>query len=186
MIKNLWIRFLLLTNGLVLVAAAMLWPIFALFVERIDGNLLDASIARAIFGFVAGCVVLISGRRADRYAHKEYIVALWYVLMWVWFLLYLWAWAVWHIFLIQVLIGLGEAIYSPPFDALYSLNLSEDHEWEERWMWEAMQYIVWSVGALVGWLLVTYVWFNALFICMAALCFVSAGVCVVQGKNYLK
>lgn len=46
------IKILLFTDGLVLVAAAMLAPIYAIFVEKIGGDLLDASLAGAIYIFL--------------------------------------------------------------------------------------------------------------------------------------
>ena len=42
---NKAIRLLLLTNGFILLAGAMLGPIYALFVERVGGDLLHASLA---------------------------------------------------------------------------------------------------------------------------------------------
>ena len=50
---NKAIRVLLITNGIVLVAGAMLGPIYALFVKDIGGTLLDASFAGALFALSA-------------------------------------------------------------------------------------------------------------------------------------
>ena len=46
----------------VMVAGAMLGPIYALFVKNIGGNLLDASCAAAVFFLTGGIVMLISGK----------------------------------------------------------------------------------------------------------------------------
>ena len=61
---NKAIRILLTTNSFILIASAMLAPIYALFVEEIGSDLLDASYAFAVFAFVAGITTLISGKYA--------------------------------------------------------------------------------------------------------------------------
>ena len=50
---NRALRILLSTNGMILLAGAMLGPIYALFVDKIGGDLMDASIAGGIFALVA-------------------------------------------------------------------------------------------------------------------------------------
>jgi len=71
---NRALRILLVTNGLIIFAAAMLGPIYALFVEEIGGDLMDVSIASAIFYLVAGVVCIISGNYSDRIKENELIV----------------------------------------------------------------------------------------------------------------
>jgi len=56
---NKALRILLVTNALILLAAAMLGPIYALFVKEIGGDLMDASIAGFIFAISAGLVTLL-------------------------------------------------------------------------------------------------------------------------------
>jgi len=68
---NKALRILLITDGLVLIAGAMLGPIYTLFVEKIGGNLLDASLSGGIFAFGAGITTLIAGKFADKFKEKE-------------------------------------------------------------------------------------------------------------------
>lgn len=84
---------------------------------------MDASLAGSIFAVVAGTVTLISGRYSDTIKESELIIALGYCIIGLGFFLYTIADSVWFLFGVQALIGLGEAIYSPTFDALYSKYL---------------------------------------------------------------
>ena len=103
---NQALRLLLITNGLVLLAAAMLGPIYALFVEEIGGDLLEASLTGGIFALAAGITTLIAGRYTDKLKeNNSLIVSLGYTVMGIGFFffffhflfylfcsLFLWSW----------------------------------------------------------------------------------------------
>ncbi len=114
---------MLSTNAMILMASAMLGPIYALFVERVGGDLMDASIAVGIFAFVAGLTTFVSGKYSDKIKENELIIVLGYIIMGTGFLLYFWVSSVVFLFIVQAIIGLGEAIYLPAFDAIYSKHL---------------------------------------------------------------
>ena len=171
---NKALRILLSTNAMILMAGAMLGPIYALFVEKIGGDLMDASIAGSIFALVAGLTTLISGKYSDKVKENELIVVLGYSIMGLGFLSYFFVNSVILLFMVQVIIGIGEAIYSPAFDAVYSKHL-DGHKSGLQWgAWESMNYFTTALGALIGGLLVTIFSFQILFIIMGLLCFSSA------------
>ena len=171
---NQAIRILLATNGLVRVAGAMLGPIYALFVSDIGGSLLDASYAFAIFALAAGITTLISGKYSDKITENEYVVILGYIMMAVGFLGYLFVDSMGTLLVVQIIIGIAEAIYFPAYDALYSKHLDKDKFAREWGAWEAMNYFAITLGAVIGGVLVTLFGFDIIFILMSLLCFVSA------------
>ncbi len=171
---NKAIKILLVTNSMVLMAGAMLGPIYALFVKDVGGDLLDASIAGAIFAFFAGITTLISGRYSDKIKENELIIVLGYVIMGIGFLLYIGVHSIYYLFFVQALIGIGEAVYSPAFDAVYSKHLDKKKEGIQWGAWESMYYFTAAIGAFVGGILVTLLGFNFLFVVMSLLCFSSA------------
>ena len=63
-------KILLWTNWLILTAVAMLAPIYAIFVDKIWWNLMDASIAGWIFALSAGITSLISWKITDNLKKK--------------------------------------------------------------------------------------------------------------------
>ena len=159
---------------MILMAAAMLGPIYALFVEKVGGDLMDASIAGAIFAFVAGLTTLVSGKYSDKIKENELIIVLGYAIMGVGFLLYFWVTSVVFLFIVQAIIGLGEAIYAPAFDAVFSKHI-DGHKSGTQWgAWEASNYFTTAIGAIVGGGLVTLFGFKTIFVIMAMLCFSSA------------
>ena len=168
------LRILLSTNALILMAGAMLFPIYAIFVKKVGGDLMDASIAGGIFALVAGLTTLLSGKYSDKVKENELIVVVGYAIMGVGFCLYFWVNSVIFLFFAQAVIGLGEAIYSPAFDAVYSKHL-DHHKSGTQWSaWESMNYFTTALSAVLGGGVVTLFGFKTLFILMALLCFSSA------------
>jgi DHA1 family multidrug resistance protein-like MFS transporter len=171
---NKALRILLITNGLVMVAGAMLGPIYALFVKEIGGNLLDASLTGAFFALGAGITTLIAGKIADKSKRDERIVAIGYAIMGIGFLLYMFVNSIWFLFGVQLLVGFAEAFYSPAFDSLYTRHTTRSKVGREWSVWEASHYFSITIGSVIGGLIVTYFGFNTIFTIMAVLCFISA------------
>lgn len=173
-IFNKPIRILLWTNSFILVAGAMLGPIYALFVEKIGGDLLDASYAFGAFALAAGITTLISGKYSDKHKEPELIVVLGYLIIGLGYIGFLLVDNIWSLFVVQIIIGLGGAIYAPAFDAIYSQHL-DGHKTGREWgAWEAINYFSSAIGAVSGGLIAALLGFNFLFIAMAILCFASA------------
>lgn len=173
-IFNKALKILLVTNGLILIAGAMIGPIYALFVEQIGGDLLDASVAGGLFALTAGIVSLLFGRLSDEIRHSDFVLIFGYCLIGLGFLLYLFVDSVLFLFAVQILIGIGEAIYAPAFDKLYSINLINGKGGAEWGVYESLDYFTTASGALIGGFIATKFGFNAIFIMMAALCYISA------------
>jgi MFS family permease len=172
---NKAIKILIVTNGLVLIAGAMLGPIYALFVEKIGGSLLQASYAYGIYAITAAIANLISGKYIDKIKKDDIamVVVIGYTIMGFAFFGYIFVNSIWTLFLVQAIIGIGEAIYSPAFDTLYSEHLDKSEFGEEWGALEAIKYLTLAIGAIIGGLLVTSFGFNAIFVLMGLLCLVS-------------
>ncbi|MFZ6036167.1 MAG: MFS transporter [Patescibacteria group bacterium] len=179
------LNILLVTNGLVLIAGAMLGPIYALFVKDVGGDLLDASLAGAVFAASAGVTAYVSGRFADRMKRGEFVIVAGYLMMGVGYLVLTQASSIGHLLFAQVVIGIGEAVYSPAFDGVYSRHLTKHAQGSEWGRWEMMNYFTIAGGALVGGIIVTLTSFDTIFVVMALLCIGSASYIVSLRKHIL-
>jgi DHA1 family tetracycline resistance protein-like MFS transporter len=139
-IRNPALRVLLMSDALILIAVAMVTPIYAVFVSNVGGDILDAGLTAAGLGFLLFTTVN----------------------------------NVWYLAGIQVAIGLVRALADPAFDALYSTHLDRNQEAAEWGTWEALAYAAGGVGAIMGGIIVHFSSFDALFVVMAALCFISS------------
>lgn len=171
---NRALRILLSTNAMILLAVTMFGPISAIFVEKIGGDLMDASLAGGIFALAAGLTALVSGKYSDRFKENELIVVVGYAIMGVGFMLYMSVDSVISLFIVQIIVGLGQAIYSPAFDAVYSKHLNQSRSGSQWGAWESVNYFTTAAGAIIGGGVVTFLGFRMLFLIMAILCFGSA------------
>lgn len=177
---------MLLNDTLVLIASAMIVPIYAVYVDKIGGDILDAGLAAGIFAIVAGFAVLVTGRISDKSKHKARILASGYLLSAVGFLLYIFVNSIWQLLAVQVLVGLAQAIIAPVFDALYTEHIGSKKRASSRWsMWESAYYFAVAIGAAGGAAIVKLFSFDALFLVMAAMCLCSGLFVLSRSKRIL-
>lgn len=179
------LKILLWTNGLILLSGAMLAPIYALFVEDIGGSILDAGFASSVFACVAGITTLVSGKYADKIRENELIIVLGYTLVGVGFFLLSQVTTMYHLLLVQALIGFGEAVYSPAFDAVYTQHIEKASSGVSWGLWESMNYFVSAIGALIGGVVAFQYGFTMLFSVMAGVSLISAFYIVFLPRNIL-
>jgi len=171
---NRAVKLLLLTNSLVLLAGAMLAPIYALFVTEIGGSLFHAGLAGGVFATSAAITTFAAGLAADRVRQSELIVVIGYGLMAIGFLIYTTVDTLAGLMAVQALIGAAEAIYSPAFNALFSKHITERKAGRMWGAWELANYSSIAIGAVLGGTIATVFGFQVVFVIMAILSIISA------------
>ncbi|MBU0731756.1 MFS transporter [Patescibacteria group bacterium] len=177
------LKVILGTNALVILAGALLTPIWAIYVEGIGGDILTAGFAYAIFLIVAGVVIVVFGKLEDKIKRKDLVVVVSYAIMGVGFFCYLLVKSPWQLFIVQAIIGLGEAIYIPALNALYDRFIEEKKAASQWGSWDGMIYIVAGVAAISGAVIADYLGFSMLFIAMGCFCLLSALGMLILPKN---
>ena len=155
---------------ILLVAAAfstfvhsMLGPIYAIFVEKIKGGILEASYSIAIFSFSAGILIYIISKWEDKIKFKEKLLPIGYLLNSVGFFSYMFVSKPVHLYIVEAIFGFGIAVLSPLYDGLYSKNMDKDKYVSQWGAWESMSYVISAFAALIGGFLVSYFGFEVLF-----------------------
>lgn len=167
-------QFLLITNGLIFFAEAMLGPIYALFIADVGGSIINAGIAGGVFALVAGTLTLFVGKASDYSGSRRLFVGVGYAVIGIGFALYTIVDSFAALLVVEAVIGAGQAIYAPPFSALYSQHLDFRHPARQWGVWEAMTYYTTALGSVVGAYIASRYGFDALFVLMSFLAFVSA------------
>ncbi len=160
------LKLLLAADFFALLGMGMITPIYAIFVEQIGGDILDASGAWAIYAFVSGILMYIIGKWEDRRKHYARMLLAGYLLRSLAFLSYFFVQNTIQLFGVQIILGLSLAVTTPSYDALYSKNLGKGRYATEWALWESMNMIVAAIAALIGGVIAGYFGFKTLFAIM--------------------
>lgn len=180
------LRVLLVSDTLVLISGAMIVPIYAIYVDKIGGDILDAGIAAGVFALVAGIAVLVAGKWGDHHGHLSRIVGTGYILNAIGFLLYMLISNIWQLVAVQALVGLSQACIAPAFDALFTKHIGSEKKASSRWsIWEASYYFAIAIGSGLGALIVKLANFDTLFVIMSLMCFASGIYVLTRPKRLL-
>ncbi|MBI4894812.1 MAG: MFS transporter [Candidatus Aenigmarchaeota archaeon] len=156
--------------------AGMIGPIYAIFAQKIGGDIFVASSAIAVYTLVIGVLILLFGRIEDRLDKKKVFIVGRAINV-VGIAGYLFVSTPMDLFLVQGILGVAIAMMNPTFEALYSRGLRKGHEAFEWSVWEGSINIMLSVAAITGGFVAAVFGFQALFLLMTAMAvmgFVSA------------
>ena len=148
-------------------------PIYAVFVQKIGGSILDASGAVATFFIVMGLAEIAIFRKKFSHRYRLHLMVGGWVIWLLGIATYLVIRSVPILFLAQILTALGNAIADPAFDAELAERTDQGIQEYEWGAFEASKDIFQGVAALVGGLVVFAFGFHVLVFCMVGSATVS-------------
>jgi MFS family permease len=144
----------------------MLGPLFAVFAQRVGGNILDITWAWAAYLAVTGVLTIWVGKISGKKIAPEKLLMAGYIVNALFTFGYLLVSAPWHLLLVQIGLGLAVALSVPTWSALYS-DSGGNHEASYLWSLPTGQYyLVTAAAVILGGLIVNYFSFTALFLTM--------------------
>ena len=168
------IRFLIVSDVLIVGAAAMLAPLFALFVEDfiVGGDAMVISIAMAIYLFsrsilqipIATLIDKIKGEKDDYFP-----MVFFSTVAAVSILTYLIIDQPWQLFLVQLLLGISTAATYPSYMAIFTRHIDKHKEGTEWGIYYTFTDLGSAVLAMIGGFIVTTFGFSALIVSVAAI-----------------
>jgi MFS family permease len=161
-------RILLWGSNLWLFADGMLGPLFAVFSQKVGGNVLDISWAWAVYIGVTGVFVIIVGSVSDRVSKEKLLVA-GYALTAVFTFCYLLVSKPIHLLLVQAGLGLALGLSNPTWFALYDLHTHPEHKGFFWGLEDGMGKMITALSILIGGVIVRYGSFRMLFIIMGTI-----------------
>jgi MFS family permease len=165
-------KILLTVDGVWAFGSGLFLPIFAVFAERVGGDILDAGIAAALFLLVTSTMQLPLGILVDRLKEKWFI-AFGYFLTAPVFLGYAFVQNKWELFALQIILGVAIAVADVSWDSMYDRH-TEDTITGRSWArYHSIVGYATALGIIIGSSIVHFYGFDAVFIIGSILAFTS-------------
>lgn len=178
-------KLLLSAYGVSMFSEWVLLPIYAVFVQKIGGDILDASWAMAIFLISQWAFTILIQRLKWTYKHHVVMMIIWWAIRLTGIALYLAVASTGMLFVTQILVALGNAIADPIFDKeLADHTDKNNNKLFERGLWEGMQDITNWLAAIIWWLIAVFFWFQWLIGFMILTGTVSLVIILIYVKKY--
>lgn len=144
----------------------LLGPLFAVFAQKIGGDLLEITWAWALYLLIAGVVKILVGKLSDGPVQKERLMVLGYALNALFTFSYLFVRTPNQLFLVQIGLGLAVALATPTWEALYALHQNKKKAGITWGLASGEANIAGAVAIMIGGYLVEQYSFSVLFLLM--------------------
>lgn len=181
------IRSLLLGGNIWYFGEGLLGPLFAVFTQRVGGDILEISWAWAIYLIVFGVLTIVFGKISDKYS-KEKIMLMGYGLNALVTFAYIFVSSPIHLFIVQAGLGVAAALATPTWDALYDKYSGDGSSDGTLWgIADGLPKIATGIAVVIGGLIVTKASFTILFVMMGIIQVIATLVqtSILFGKRHL-
>ena len=171
--KNKALGALFLYNGIFVGAAAMLGPLYAIYVVKFVDGVMAVSISWAAFLVSTSVFIYFVSKNGDSIKEKKYLLLMGIIIRTLSWILLIFVHSLVTLVLVQILLGLGEALGSPSFNALFAEHLDKNKHIKEYSNWLLISNLVSAAGILAGGVIVNSFGFKVLFLFMVFLSLIS-------------
>ena len=162
-------KILLIASSLWYFGEGLFGPLFAVYSEKIGGDLLEITWAWAAYLITTGLFYVILGKLFNNSNYKKEIMVGGYALNTILTFCYIFIRNTEQLLLLQIGLGIAEAVSTPIWDSLFAKHL-EDNESSFHWsLANGHTHFVTGIAVAIGGLIANYVSFNALFITMGCI-----------------
>lgn len=160
------IKLLLGTSILIHSGINFLSPIFAIYIGKIGGTMLDAGFAVGIYAILKGLFYFLFKNIKEDRVSKKVMISSGYFIMGIGYFLYLYASMPLHIYFIQAILSIGETIITPSWSAVIAISLEKGKERHIYSNFYGYRSLFEGVAAITGGLFAMAFGFNTIFIMM--------------------
>ncbi|MFZ6022275.1 MAG: MFS transporter [Patescibacteria group bacterium] len=171
--NNKALKVLFLYNGIFVFGGSILGPLYSLYAEGITQSVAAVSILWATYMFVATIGSLIVASFGDTIKEKEYLLLAGYLLRAFGWFMFLIAGNFYSLLVVQVVLGLGEAVGTPAFEVMVAEHIDKNKHVKEYSLWKVLSNVLVAAGAILGGYLATKFGFTSLFYVMGTLALIS-------------
>lgn len=179
--KSLKVLFTL--NSIFVFGGSLFGPLYAIYVQGLDNKIVTVSMSWAIFMISSTVFMYFVSKYGDKIKEQEYLLASGFLVRTIAWLGYLFVSNISGLIVIQIVLGLGEALGTPAWNAIFAKHLDGHKEIMDYSNWNIINNLLVAVSTVFGGILVTYFGFSVLFLAMSMLALVSfVGVLITPRK----
>jgi predicted MFS family arabinose efflux permease len=159
-------KYLLWSSNLWYFGSGLFGPLFAIFTQRIGGNISAITEVWAAYLISMGGFTILVGKISDSYVSKHTLILLGYFLNAALTFAYLFVYTPLELFAVQVSLGFSYALAAPTWNALYGRHLEKENDGYVWGLSSGFEKIATGFAIIIGGLIVSHFSFRVLFIVM--------------------
>lgn len=160
---NKSLKILLGVNSIFVLAGNLLGPLYAVFIEGLGGSIAVVSGTWSVMLLTITIVNFVLIRYGDRVREHEYFLIAGFVLRGVAWIGFVFAHNLSVLIILQIIIGLGEAVGSTGFDAIMAEHLDKASHIRDYAVWKTISNLLAAFATLLGGAVVTLYGFIPMF-----------------------
>lgn len=160
---NKSLKLLLTINSVFVLAGNLLGPLYAVYIEGLGGSIAVVSGTWSVMLLTTTLANFILIRYGDKIKEHEYFLITGFVLRAISWIGFAFATSIYHVILLQIIIGLGEAVGSTGFDALMAEHLDRFSHIRDYAVWKTISNVIAAVATMAGGFVVTWYGFTPMF-----------------------
>lgn len=180
------IKILLGASILIHSGVNFLSPIFAIYIKKIGGTLIDAGVAIGIYAILKGIFYFIFKNIKEEKLSKKAMISGGYFIMFTGYFLYLFANMPVQVYFIQAILSIGETMITPSWSAVIAMSLEKGKERHIYSNFYGYRSLFEGAAAITGGLFAMNFGFDAVFIIMCVFAFSSGIISLFIKENNVK
>jgi len=166
---NKSLKLLLAINSIFVLAGNLLGPLYAVYIEGLGGSIAVVSGTWSVMLLTTTLVNFVLIRYGDRIKEHEYLLIAGFIFRAIAWIGFVYAGNIAAIISLQIVVGVGEAVGSTGFDAIFAEHLDLSSHIRDYAVWKTISNILASFATLIGGFVVTLYGFNPMFWFMGAI-----------------
>lgn len=176
---NKSLKILFLYNGIFVLASSLLGPLYALYVGKLTPGILSVSISWAAFMISGTIFTYFVSKIKDNMIKHEYMLVISFLIRAFIWILFIFINSIPQLIILQILLGIGEAIGNPAFDSIFAEHLDKNKHISEYANWKVVEKLATAAATIFGGMIVTLFGFPSIFILMSILALIpSIGILI--------
>lgn len=171
---NKSLKLLLSINSIFVLAGNLLGPLYAVYIEGLGGSIAVVSGTWSVMLLTTTLVNFALIRYGDRIKEHEYLLIAGFIFRAIAWIGFVYAGNIAAIIALQIVVGVGEAVGSTGFDAIFAEHLDRSSHIRDYAVWKTISNIIAAIATFIGGFVVTLYGFSPMFYFMGTIALACA------------